>query len=52
MSLNIKVERLEDQPEKISVEDLLAIAQRVSVQVQRPYLDHAELLYDERGLPK
>ena len=34
------------------MEELLAIAQRASAHVKRPYLDHAEFLYDKRGLPK
>jgi hypothetical protein len=34
-----------------SVKDLRAIGKRASAHVERPYLDHAELLYDERGLP-
>jgi antitoxin VapB len=33
-------------------EELLAIAKRASAQVKRPYLAHAEFLYDEHGLPK
>ncbi len=37
---------------RASVEELLAIADRAAAQVKRPYLDHAELLYDEAGLPK
>jgi antitoxin VapB len=37
---------------KASVEELLAIATRAAAYVKRPYLDHAELLYDEHGLPK
>jgi len=37
---------------KASVEELLAIANRAAAHVKHPYLDHAELLYDERGLPK
>ena len=44
--------RLQAQQDKATVEELLAIGQRASAQVQRPYLDHAELLYDEHGLPK
>ena len=40
------------RPNKASVEELLAIAKRAASHVKRPYLDHAELLYDERGLPK
>ena len=35
-----------------TVEELLAIARRVSALVEGPYLDHAEFLYDEQGLPK
>lgn len=35
-----------------SVDEILAIARRVSVHVKRPYIDHDDLLYDERGLPK
>jgi antitoxin VapB len=37
---------------KASIEELLAIAQRAAANVKRPYLDHAELLYDEHGLPR
>jgi antitoxin VapB len=44
--------RLQNGPGKASVEELLAIAKRASKDVKRPYIDHAELLYDERGLPK
>ena len=29
-----------------------AIAKRASAQIKLPYLDHAEFLYDEHGLPK
>ena len=32
--------------------DIRAIAKRASVHIKRPYLDHAEFLYDEHGLPK
>jgi len=32
--------------------DIRAIAKRAAAHIQRPYLDHAELLYDEHGLPK
>lgn len=33
-------------------EELLAIAGCAAAHVERPYLDHAELLYDEHGLPE
>lgn len=51
-ALRERYERLERRKSKARVEELLAIAKRASAQVKRPYLDHAELLYDERGLPK
>ena len=51
-ALRERYERLQARRGKASVEELLAIAQRASTQVKRPYLDHAEFLYDERGLPK
>jgi antitoxin VapB len=51
-ALRERFERLQARRGKASVEELLAIAKRASAQVKRPYLDHAEFLYDERGLPK
>jgi antitoxin VapB len=51
-SLRERYERLQQRRGKASVEELLAIARRASAQVKYPYLDHAEFLYDERGLPK
>ena len=51
-SLRERYERLQRRRGKASVEELLAIARRASAQVKCPYLDHAEFLYDERGLPK
>jgi len=51
-ALRERYERLQARRGKASVEELLAIAKRASSQVKRPYLDHAEFLYDERGLPK
>ncbi len=51
-ALRERYERLQSRREKASVEELLAIANRASAQVKRPYLDHAAFLYDERGLPK
>ena len=44
--------RLERRKGRASVAELLAIADRAAAHVQRPYVDHAELLYDEHGLPK
>jgi len=51
-ALRERYERLRRRRGKASVEELLAIARRAAAHVQRPYLDHAELLYDEHGLPK
>lgn len=45
-------ERLQAGNRNASVEEMLSIADRVAAHVQRPYADHAELLYDEHGLPK
>jgi len=44
--------QLEKRKGKASVEELLAIAGRAAAHVKRPYADHADLLYDEDGLPK
>ena len=51
-ALRERYERLQCRRAKASVEELLAIAKRASAQVKRPYLAHAEFLYDEHGLPK
>jgi len=52
-ALRERYERLQRRRSKASVEELRAIAKRASAHVKkRPYLDHAELLYDDHGLPK
>ena len=51
-ALRERYERLQNRRTKATIEELLAIAKRASAQVKHPYLDHAALLYDERGLPK
>ena len=51
-ALRERYERLQRRRRKASVDELLAIAKRASAHVKRPYLNHAEFLYDERGLPK
>jgi antitoxin VapB len=50
-ALKERYERLQNRG-KASVDDLLAVARRASAHAKRPHLDHAEFLYDERGLPK
>jgi len=51
-ALRERFERLPSRQGKAGLEELRAIAKRAAAQVKRPYLDHAEYLYDERGLPK
>jgi len=51
-ALRERYARIERRKGKASVEELLAIADRAAAHLKRPYADHAELLYDERGLPK
>lgn len=51
-ALREKYERIQHRKNKASVPELAQIADRIAVRVKRPYLDHAELLYDEHGLPK
>lgn len=43
---------IEQRRGKASVTELLAIADRASAHVKRPYADHADFLYDDNGLPK
>jgi len=51
-ALRDRYERLQSRKRKASVEELRAIARRAAAHVKGPYLDHAEFLYDDRGLPK
>jgi antitoxin VapB len=51
-ALRERYERLQNRRGKATVEELLAIAKRASTNVKGPYLDHADFLYDEHGLPK
>jgi antitoxin VapB len=51
-ALRERLARLERRSARASLEELVAIAERAASYVKRPYLDHAELLYDEHGLPK
>jgi len=51
-ALRERLDRIERRKGKASVEELLAIADRSAALVERPYVDHAELLYDENGLPR
>ena len=51
-ALRERHERLRRRRGKAPVEELRAIAKRAAAHLKSPYLDHAEFLYDERGLPK
>lgn len=51
-ALRERYARIERRKGKASVAELLAIADRAAAHVKRPHADHAELLYDEHGLPK
>jgi antitoxin VapB len=51
-ALRERYDRLLRRRGKASIEELRAIAERAAAHVKRPYVDHAELLYDEHGLPK
>jgi len=51
-ALRERYDRLEERRKRAPVAELLAIADRAAAHVRRPYVDHAELLYDEHGLPK
>lgn len=51
-ALRERYAQIEKQRGRASVEELMAIADRAAAHLKRPYADHAELLYDENGLPK
>lgn len=51
-ALRERFARIEQRKGRASVEELLAIADRAAANIKRPYADHADLLYDEDGLPR
>ena len=51
-ALRERYERLQRRDPEALAADIRAIAKRAAAHIKRPYLDHAELLYDEHGLPK
>jgi antitoxin VapB len=51
-ALRERYERLQKSQKKASIEEMRAIARRISSMVKGPYVDHADFLYDEHGLPK
>lgn len=51
-ALRDRLAEVERKKARASVKDLLAIADRAAARVKRPHVSHAELLYNEQGLPK
>lgn len=51
-ALRARYNQIEQRKSRASVQELLAIADRAAAHLKRPYADHADLLYDENGLPK
>ncbi|MGH9480502.1 MAG: type II toxin-antitoxin system VapB family antitoxin [Terriglobales bacterium] len=51
-ALRERYERLTQRHPEGLAADIRAIAARAAAHIQEPYLDHAEYLYDEHGLPK
>jgi antitoxin VapB len=51
-ALRERYERLQRRDPEMLAADIRAIAKRAAAHIKRPYRDHAELLYDEHGLPK
>jgi antitoxin VapB len=51
-ALRERYERLQKRDPEALAADIRAIAARAAAHIKRPYLDHAEYLYDEHGLPK
>jgi antitoxin VapB len=51
-ALRERFAKIERRKGRASIEELLAIADRAAAHVRRPYVDHADFLYDENGLPK
>ena len=51
-ALRERYERLRQRDPEALAADIRAIAERAAAHIERPYLDHAEFLYNEHGLPK
>ena len=51
-ALRERLAKIERRRKKADVAELLVIADRAAAHLVRPHVDHAELLYDEHGLPK
>ena len=51
-ALRERYEQITKRKPELIADDMRTIAKRASAHIERPYIDHAELLYDEKGLPK
>lgn len=51
-ALRERLAGIERRKSRASIAELLAIADRAAVHVPGTYADHADLLYDENGLPR
>lgn len=51
-ALRERYERLHNRNAEALAADIRAIADRAAAHIKGPYLDHADYLYDEHGLPK
>ncbi len=51
-ALRERYERLQKRDPEALAADIRAIAARAAAHIKRPYLEPAEFLYDEHGLPK
>ena len=51
-ALRERYERVRPHDREALADELLAIGKRASTHLKQPYIDHAEFLYDEHGLPK
>jgi antitoxin VapB len=51
-ALRERAEKLPKRQGKASLEELRALAHEIASLATEPNIDHADLLYDEHGLPK
>jgi antitoxin VapB len=51
-ALRERYERIHRRDSEALAADIRAIADRAAAHIKRPFLEHAEDLYDEHGLPK
>ena len=52
VALQDRLGRIHKKKKKMTVEEMLNLGRQIRKKLKLPIIDHAELLYDERGLPK